>query len=746
MPPDAVARAPDPLLIALSYLIAVLAASVALRVAARAAGGSGRASAGWWTLSALALGAGIWSTHFVAMLALALPVPGPYDAVATGWSLVAAALLAGGALRLAAHDGYALWRLLCASVVLAIAIASMHFTAMPAMPASSPVSYDAPLLRVVLAIGVAASLAALRMAAHARDADADRARRRRLLAAIVLGLAMAGVDYGIAAASRFDAVPPGATLVQPFTGFWLAAAIACVATLLLAVAMLVGDTTPVRPAGVGRFTLRIKIAGAFLLATLLAGGLVVTALVDRFAEAERAALYEAHHIARAIAIAGGRDVVRNPEVLRRYLTQLHERDDRTVYALDPAQRVVASFDPGLTGLRIADAPAKVIAAVLADGVRRPAESLGIGGPPERVLVAPLRAEPTDIGSAVIGVLVVEYSDLHDTLVASARASAEWLSAIGIAVVVLIALLGSRVAAAIATPIAEMERSAAELAQGRYDVAVPVRSHDEIGALGTAFNRMAQELRAGHERNLAHQHELEERVVQRTAAWQHAANAHRQTADELQTIVDHLPLALAYVDRSLVVRHHNARFAAWCGCADDAIDGRPAHEVLGTENYARVEGHITRVLAGDEVSYERPNVTRDGTRQLIASSLVPRRDDDGSVVGFYAMVQDITERQRATEALRRTNAHLSEINQRLRQTQEQLLQVEKMASIGQLASGVAHEINNPIGYVYSNLGTLDKYLDGILCLLDRYGAAESKIADPATLADCVRRRTRPTSSS
>jgi signal transduction histidine kinase len=60
---------------------------------------------------------------------------------------------------------------------------------------------------------------------------------------------------------------------------------------------------------------------------------------------------------------------------------------------------------------------------------------------------------------------------------------------------------------------------------------------------------------------------------------------------------------------------------------------------------------------------------------------------------------------------------------------QLLQSEKMASIGQLAAGIAHEINNPIGYVYSNLNSLDKYVQRTFELLDLYELAEDGISDP-----------------
>ena len=66
------------------------------------------------------------------------------------------------------------------------------------------------------------------------------------------------------------------------------------------------------------------------------------------------------------------------------------------------------------------------------------------------------------------------------------------------------------------------------------------------------------------------------------------------------------------------------------------------------------------------------------------------------------------RERTTE-LNRKNEELSQSNKSLKETQQQLLQAEKMSSVGQLAAGVAHEINNPVGFVSSNLDTLKEYL-------------------------------------
>jgi signal transduction histidine kinase len=84
-------------------------------------------------------------------------------------------------------------------------------------------------------------------------------------------------------------------------------------------------------------------------------------------------------------------------------------------------------------------------------------------------------------------------------------------------------------------------------------------------------------------------------------------------------------------------------------------------------------------------------------------------------------------QEQVQELLLAHAALKEANGKLSEAQDKLLQSEKLASIGQLAAGVAHEINNPIGYIFSNFGTLERYLDDLFEMLAGYEAAEAQLA-------------------
>lgn len=92
----------------------------------------------------------------------------------------------------------------------------------------------------------------------------------------------------------------------------------------------------------------------------------------------------------------------------------------------------------------------------------------------------------------------------------------------------------------------------------------------------------------------------------------------------------------------------------------------------------------------------------------------------------ALEREVVIRREAEIQLREEHQRQLTLDHQLQQAQQQLMQSEKMAAIGQLAAGVAHEINNPTGYVLSNLGTLQKYLEDVLTVLAAYEQCEASL--------------------
>lgn len=99
-------------------------------------------------------------------------------------------------------------------------------------------------------------------------------------------------------------------------------------------------------------------------------------------------------------------------------------------------------------------------------------------------------------------------------------------------------------------------------------------------------------------------------------------------------------------------------------------------------------------------------------------------------------KDIRQREKTGAELHARNAELTALNAQYSRVQEQLVQSEKLASIGQLAAGVAHEINNPVGYIFSNFGTLENYMQNLFEMLAAYEEAEQNVSSPA-VADSLK---------
>ena len=275
---------------------------------------------------------------------------------------------------------------------------------------------------------------------------------------------------------------------------------------------------------------------------------------------------------------------------------------------------------------------------------------------------------------------------------------------------------------------------------------------------------------------------------------------KQMRQMLAQIIDSDPVATFVINAQHKVTHWNRVCATLTGISADEIVGTDHHwhpfyperrpmladlvvdgVTLEQVNQLYPIPIEASPLASNALEGERFLSQFGGEGRWFYITAAPLRTPDGRIIGAIQKIQDTTERHRAEEELHRYQAsledlvkqrtgelasvnqqleqdiarretaevelrrrytELTELNLKLVETQQQLQQSEKLASIGQLAAGVAHEINNPIGYVYSNIGTLENYLDDLFLMLNAYEGAEPAIAavtDTAAALQALRKQ-------
>src|SRR6266852_2468439 len=191
----------DDLLVTLSVIIAILASYAALDLARRVTSAQGKARILWLTGGATAMGFGIWSMHYIGMLAFRLPVPVQYDWPTVLLSLLAAIVASAIALFIVSRHRMGVIRALLGSILMGSGIATMHYTGMAAMrlPAMCHYSFGLVTLSVILAIVI--SLVALFLTFYFRG-DTAAWSWRKMVSALVMGAAIPVMHYtGMDAAS-----------------------------------------------------------------------------------------------------------------------------------------------------------------------------------------------------------------------------------------------------------------------------------------------------------------------------------------------------------------------------------------------------------------------------------------------------------------------------------------------------------------------------------------------------------------
>ncbi|RRV10387.1 bifunctional diguanylate cyclase/phosphodiesterase [Pseudomonas sp. v388] len=193
-----------PSLVLISILVAILASYTALDLTSRIASASGRAVYGWIGGGAFAMGTGIWSMHFIGMLAFEPPFETAFDIPLTLASLLAAMLSSGFALWLVSQPQLPALHLGIGALCMGVGISSMHYLGMAALRMQPGIDYDPDLFGLSLLIAVVASGAALWIAFRLRR-QSRHVLPARIAAAVLMGFAIVGMHYtGMAAANFAD--------------------------------------------------------------------------------------------------------------------------------------------------------------------------------------------------------------------------------------------------------------------------------------------------------------------------------------------------------------------------------------------------------------------------------------------------------------------------------------------------------------------------------------------------------------
>jgi NO-binding membrane sensor protein with MHYT domain len=195
----------DLTLVFASYCVAAAASYAALDLGVRISFFDGKHEMFWLCASALAMGTGIWSMHFVGMEAFTLPVPITYDLWLTLLSWAAAVTVSLLALYIISRSYLTVWGIGGGGAVMGIGVCIMHYSGMWAMQMTPEITYDDALFSDSVGIAVLASSVALIIGFSVRHLPTGKLVPAKILAALVMGGAICGMHYTGMAAARFAA-------------------------------------------------------------------------------------------------------------------------------------------------------------------------------------------------------------------------------------------------------------------------------------------------------------------------------------------------------------------------------------------------------------------------------------------------------------------------------------------------------------------------------------------------------------
>jgi two-component system NtrC family sensor kinase len=340
----------------------------------------------------------------------------------------------------------------------------------------------------------------------------------------------------------------------------------------------------------------------------------------------------------------------------------------------------------------------------------------------------LGAGPGEVRPSRVGILLVEY----DILLLKQQAYADALqrstqASIGLAVFCIIVwLFFDRTLTGRAARLVAASNS---FSQGKLGVRAQLGGSDELAQIAAAFNQMGDRIQSHTE------------VLQ-------------DSEKRFRTLVSNIPGAVYrwVLDADWTIEFISDAIADISGyAATDFMNNRVRNfnSIIHPEDAVMVQNIIAkRILKKRDYFIEYRIIRADMTVRWVSDKGQGVFNENGDLLWLDGVIFDITKRKRAEEELHQTlqikdklaataqaqSKQLKQTLQDLQKTQAQLIQTEKMSSLGQMIAGVAHEINNPVNFIHANLSHVSTYSKNLLSLIDLY---QQEYPNPkAEIADLI----------
>jgi PAS domain S-box-containing protein len=196
--------------------------------------------------------------------------------------------------------------------------------------------------------------------------------------------------------------------------------------------------------------------------------------------------------------------------------------------------------------------------------------------------------------------------------------------------------------------------------------------------------------------------------------------------QLRLLTNALPALISYIDRDDRYRYTNKAYERWFGTKMEENIGRLHREVLGGELHKKIEPFVQRALAGETVNFEM-DLIRDGKAYPFEASYIPDVGSDGEIQGFYVLAQDVSARKQKEAQLQKA--------------QNELAHFSRVVAVGEIASSVAHELNQPLSAIRSYAQAAQRYLDRNPADIEETGNALRGVVAGSRRADEIIRRIR-----